>query len=304
MNLREMSYLVAVADLRNFTKAAEQCHVSQPTLSAQIKKMEASLDVKIFERDNKQVMITEEGKDIIQSAEKILQEVERIKEIAEHARNPFSGKFRLGAFPTLATYIFPDMVPQIKRLMPELHLILIEDKTAELIERLHKGEIDAALLALPIHGESLEVKTLFDDNFLLAVSPSHPLANTTKMNVDKLAQYRLLLLEEGHCLRDHALEVCHQHNIGEEQDFRATSLETLRQMVKAGTGITMMPEIAINHAETGIRYIPFMKPEPYRTIAIVYRKTSTKKEIVKHIEGILERLQKPSTPRHDDAIDL
>ena len=292
MNLREMSYLVAVADLRNFTKAAEHCHVSQPTLSAQIKKMEALLDVKIFERDNKQVMITEEGKDIIQSAEKILQEVARIEEIAEHARNPFSGKFRLGAFPTLATYIFPDMVPKIKELMPELHLILIEEKTAELLERLHKGEIDAALLALPVLGESLEIKALFDDNFFLAVSPTHPLANTAEIDVDALAAYRLLLLEEGHCLRDHALEVCHQHNIGEEQNFRATSLETLRQMVKAGTGITMMPEVAVNHGETDIQYIPFSKPEPFRTIAIVYRKTSTKKEIVKHIENILKTQEK------------
>ncbi|MDQ7005283.1 MAG: LysR substrate-binding domain-containing protein [Ghiorsea sp.] len=286
MNLREMSYLVAVADLRNFTKAAEQCNVSQPTLSAQIKKMEAFLDVKIFERDNKQVMITEEGKDIIQSAEKILQEVERIKEIAEHAHNPFSGKFRLGAFPTLATYIFPNMVPKIKELMPDLHLILIEEKTAELLERLHKGEIDAALLALPVLGESLEIKPLFDDSFFLATYPTHPLANNSEIDVDTLAQYRLLLLEEGHCLRDHALEVCHQHNIGEEQDFRATSLETLRQMVKAGTGITMMPEVAINHTEIDIQYIPFSKPEPFRTIALVYRKTSTKKEIIKHIEDI------------------
>jgi len=290
MNLREMSYLVAVADLRNFTKAAEHCNVSQPTLSAQIKKMEEFLDVKIFERDNKQVMITEEGKDIIQSAERILQEVERIKEIAEHAHNPFFGKFRLGAFPTLSTYIFPDMVPQISKLMPELHLILIEDKTAELMEKLHKGEIDAALLALPVHGDSLEIKPLFDDDFFLAVFPKHPLSNTAEINMDELAQYRLLLLEEGHCLRDHALEVCHQHHIAEEQDFRATGLETLRQMVKAGTGITMMPEIAINNSESGIQYIPFMSPAPYRTIALVYRKSSTKKEIIKHIEGIVNRV--------------
>lgn len=290
MNLRAMSYLVAVADLRNFTKAAEHCHVSQPTLSAQIKKMEDLLDVKIFERDNKHVMITEEGKDIIKSAERILQEVAHMEDIAEHAHNPFSGKFRLGAFPTLATYIFPDMVPQIKALMPELHLILIEDKTAELIDRLHKGEIDAALLALPVLGESLEIKTLFDDNFFLAVSPTHPLTSFDEIGVDELTQYRLLLLEEGHCLRDHALEVCHQHNIGEEQDFRATSLETLRQMVKAGTGITFMPEIAINNNESDIHYIPFKSPTPFRTIGLVYRKTSTKKEIVRQLETIIQKL--------------
>jgi len=288
MNLREMSYLVAVADLRNFSQAAEQCNVSQPTLSTQIKKMEESLGVKIFERNNKHVMITEEGKDILRCAEKILQEVEHIKEIAEHSHNPFSGKFRLGAFPTLSTYVFPSIVPQIKKLMPDLHLILIEDKTALLIDSLHKGEIDAALLAMPVDDDFLDIKKLFDDKFFLAVPPEHALAKESSIGTEELAKYRLLLLEEGHCLRDHALEVCQQYNIAEEQDFRATGLETLRQMVKAGTGITLMPEIAINNAETGICYIPFIEPAPYRTIGLAYRKTSTKKEIIQNIEGILK----------------
>jgi len=288
MNIREMSYVVAVADLHNFSRAAEQCHVSQPTLSAQIKKLEESLQMKIFERNNKRVMVTEEGKSIIQSARHILQEVETIKEIAESARNPFTGKFRLGAFPTLSTYIFPDLVPEIKKLMPDLRLILIEEKTAVLIDRLHKGEIDAALLAMPIHEDAFEISTLFDDQFFLAVPTDHPLNINTEIELDELAKHRLLLLEEGHCLRDNALEICQQHNISEEQEFRATGLETLRQMVKAGTGITLMPEIAINPPESGIHYIPFKKPAPYRTIGLVYRKTSTKKEIIHKVEGILK----------------
>jgi len=292
MNLREMSYLVAIADLHNFSKAAEQCNVSQPTLSTQIKKMEEWLGVKIFERNNKRVMITEEGKNIVQSAKKILQEVERIKEIAECSHNPFAGKFRLGAFPTLSTYIFPDIVPQIKKIMPELRLILIEEKTAVLMESLHKGEIDAALIALPIHDDFLGIKRLFDDSFFLAVPPDHPLAEHAEIEIEELASYPLLLLEEGHCLRDNALEICQQHNIAEEQDFRATGLETLRQMVKAGTGITLMPEIAINKHETGIRYIPFMEPTPHRTIGLVYRKTSTRKEIIQKVEAILKNLHR------------
>jgi len=288
MNIREMSYVVAVADLRNFSQAAERCHVSQPTLSAQIKKLEESLQIKIFERNNKRVMVTEEGRAVIESAQRILQEVETIKEIAEAARNPFAGKFRLGAFPTLSTYIFPDIVPQIKKLMPDLRLILIEEKTAVLIDKLHKGEIDAALLAMPVHEDFFEIKKLFDDRFFLAVPPTHPLTKNAEIEMEKLAKYCLLLLEEGHCLRDNALEACQQHNIPEEPDFRATSLETLRQMVKAGTGITLMPEIAINHSEMGIHYIPFKKPVPHRTIGLVYRKTSTKKEIIHNIEGILK----------------
>ncbi len=288
MNLREMSYLVAVADLHHFSQAAEQCNVSQPTLSTQIKKLEEWLGVKIFERNNKRVMITEAGQDIIQSARKILQEVERIKEIAECSHNPFAGKFRLGAFPTLSTYIFPAMVPQIKALMPDLRLILIEDKTAALMESLHRGDIDAALFALPMHDDFFKVTQLFDDRFFLAVPPHHPLAEHTEIAVEALASYRLLLLEEGHCLRDNALEICQQHNIAEEQDFRATGLETLRQMVKAGTGITLMPEIAIDKHETGICYIPFSAPTPYRSIGLAYRKTSTKKEIIQNVEELLK----------------
>ncbi|MDQ6970717.1 MAG: LysR substrate-binding domain-containing protein [Mariprofundus sp.] len=288
MNLREMSYLVAVADLHHFSKAAEQCNVSQPTLSTQIKKMEQWLGIKIFERNNKRVMITEAGRDIIQSAKKILQEVERIKEIAECSQNPLAGKFRLGAFPTLSTYVFPSIVPQIKALMPDLRLILIEDKTSALMESLHRGDIDAALFALPLHDDFFEVKALFDDRFFLAVPPNHPLAEHTEIAVEALASYRLLLLEEGHCLRDNALEICQQHNIAEEQDFRATGLETLRQMVMAGTGITLMPEIAINAHETGIHYIPFTEPTPYRSIGLAYRKTSTKKEIIQHVEDVLK----------------
>jgi len=291
MNLREMSYLVAVADLHNFSKAAKQCNVSQPTLSTQIKKMEEWLGVKIFERNNKRVMITEEGQDIVQSAKKILQEVERIKEVAECSHNPFAGKFRLGAFPTLSTYIFPDIVPRMKNVMPDLRLFLIEEKTAVLMDSLHKGEIDAALIALPVHDDFFEIKKLFDDKFFLAVPTDHPLAENTEIEIEELATYPLLLLEEGHCLRDNALEICQQHNIAEEQEFRATGLETLRQMVKAGTGITLMPEIAINKHETEICYIPFMEPVPYRTIGLVYRKTSTRKEIIQNIENILKNFR-------------
>lgn len=288
MNLREMSYVVAVADLCNFSQAAERCNVSQPTLSVQIKKFEEALEIKIFERNNKHVMVTEEGRAVIESARRILQEMETIKEIAESARNAFAGKFRLGAFPTLATYIFPDIVPEIKKFMPDLRLILIEEKTAVLIDKLHKGDIDAALLAMPVHEDSFEIKKLFDDPFFLAVPPAHPLIEHAEIDMEELAKYCLLLLEEGHCLRDNALEVCQHHHIPEEQDFRATGLETLRQMVKAGTGITLMPEIAIKHPETGIHYIPFKQPAPHRTIGLVYRKTSTKKEIIHKVEEILK----------------
>ncbi|MCB2081112.1 MAG: LysR family transcriptional regulator, partial [Rickettsiales bacterium] len=222
MNLRDMHYLVAVADLRNFSEAAVQCHVSQPTLSHQIKKLEEWLGVQVFERTNRRVMPTEAGEAIIRTARRILQEVEHIHDIAESARDPFSGKFRLGAFPTLSTYIFPGLVPRIHDAMPKLRLILLEEKTQQLVERLRAGTLDAALLALPVQDDTLVSAPLFEDAFFLAVPEGHALAGHQVITQLELAEYPLMLLEEGHCLRDQALDVCHNAGGAEEQDFRAT----------------------------------------------------------------------------------
>ena len=197
-------------------------------------------------------MLTEIGLQIAHSARRILREVGTMQEIAESSHDPLAGKFRLGAFPTLATYVFPDLVTKVKEVMPNLRLILIEEKTAVLIEKLRHGEIDAALLALPVYDDFLLSHKLFEDEFYLAVPPDHDLNKYDKVDQRILLNYRLLLLEEGHCLRDQALEVCQLHGIAEEQDFKATGMETLRQMVKAGTGITFIPEIAKNQNEHGI----------------------------------------------------
>lgn len=287
MNLRDLQYLIAVADLRNFSQAANQCCVSQPTLSSQIRKLEDTLGITVFERSNKRVMPTETGEQIIALARRILREVDAMHDVAQSAHDPLAGKFRLGAFPTLSTYIFPSLVPKITAVLPQLKLVLVEEKTQALLDRLKRGELDAALLALPVHDEQLAVKTLFDDDFFLAVPPQHPLAKKKIVEQTDLASNTLLLLEEGHCLRDQALEVCHRAGLEEEQDFRATSLETLRQMVKAGTGITFMPKIAIHPNETGICYIPFKKPAPYRTIGLVWRKTSARTAVIEKLLPML-----------------
>lgn len=287
MNIRDLQYLLAVTDLHSFSQAAEQCHISQPTLSSQIKKLEDYLGVALFERNNKTVTITETGEQIAAVARRVLHDVSVIKEIAEHAKDPFSGKFRLGAFPTLSTYAFPSIVGKIRANFPKLKLILIEEKTAPLITRLKSGEIDAALLALPVNEDSLISVKLFDDAFRLAVPIQHPLADKTTIAQTDLIQHKLLLLEEGHCLRDQALEICHQQHIEEEQDFRATGLETLRLMVSAGTGITLMPEIAINTADKNIRYIPFKPPAPKRSIGLVWRKTSTRTILIEQLLPLL-----------------
>ncbi len=283
MNIRDLQYIVAVARLGHFGKAAEACHVSQPTLSGQIKKLEEQLGVQIFERTNRRVVATDTGLHIIAHARQILAEVGKIKELAKSAQDPLSGECRLGAFPTLASYIFPRLVMDIKAVMPDLRLILLEEKTDILLARLRAGDIDAALLALPIEDESLHMQALFEDEFVLAVPADHVLSRYKHVSQDVLTQYPLLLLEEGHCLRDQALDVCRRHHLNEEQDFRATSLETLRQMVKAGTGLTFMPKVATREDDKGICYIPFTAPAPKRTIGLVWRKTSSKDIVMRNI---------------------
>lgn len=289
MNIRDLTYFLAVAELEHFGHAAKQCFVSQPTLSGQIKKLEEELGVKLFERTNRRVLLTDPGEQIAASARKILHEIETIHDIAESCNDPLAGKFRLGAFPTLATYIFPELVSDLMQQAPSLRLILIEEKTAVLLEKLRHGEIDAALLALPIVDDFLVSEPLFDDEFYLAIPPSHDLASIDKVDLSMLRKYPLLLLEEGHCLRDHALDVCTMHGIGEDQDVRATGLETLRQMVKAGTGITLMPKTAVRSQDNGINYVPFSNPAPYRSIGLVWRKTSSRLALIKTIADLVRK---------------
>ncbi len=291
MNLRDLNYLVAVADLRSFIQAADQCCISQPTLSTQIKKMEESLGVQIFERTNKKVLPTELGEQIIASARRVLLEIDVIQQYAENAQDPLAGNFRLGAFPTLAAYIFPGLVPLIKQTLPKLRLILVEEKTDVLIAQLKQGQLDAVLLALPILDDTLEIRLLFEDEFLLAVASDNPLAARTTIAQSDLIHQQLLLLDEGHCLRGQALQICKLNHAEEQQDVRATGLETLRQMVRAGTGITFMPKIAIHEPEEGIRYIPFVEPAPKRTIGLVWRKTSARNELLEKLIKLMVTFQ-------------
>ncbi len=280
MNIKDLQYFLAVAELEHFGKAAAKCHISQPTLSGQIKKLEEQLGITLFERNNRKVIVTEPAKKIALYAKQIIGEVNCIKEIAKNLQDPLSGKFRLGAFPTLSPYIFPNIVMQSKKVMPELRLILIEEKTEQLLEMLNHGTIDAAFLALPVANDFLVTHPLFEDEFYLAVPSNHELTQHKYADQNILKAHTVLLLEEGHCLRDQSLDACHLYNIEEEQDFKATGLETLRQMVKAGTGITFMPHIAIKKNEAGIDYIPFKQPAPKRSIGLVWRKTTARKKVM------------------------
>lgn len=288
MNLRDLKYLISVAKHLNFGKAAESCNVSQPTLSMQVKKLEEYLGVDIFERTNKRVMVTEYGQEIIKIAENITSGADDLLAYAKSCRDPFSGDFRLGAFPTIAPYFLPKIISPINKSMPKLKLLFLEEKSPILIEKLLKGEIDAAILALPIENETLDSAVLFEDNFWLAVPRSHVLAKKNFVTMDDISSESLLLLEDGHCLRNQALQVCHLSGAKETSGFRATSLETLRQMVAAGSGITLIPESAIGICKDNlVSYIQFTKnQQPSRIIGIAWRKSSQRTQVIERICGL------------------
>ena len=277
MNLRDLRYLIALAELRHFGKAAEACFVSQPTLSTQIRKLEEELGVVLVERAPRKLMLTAAGQDVVLRARRIVAEVEQMKESARRSRDPEAGSLRLGVFPTLGPYLLPHVVPQLRERFPQLELLLVEEKSDVLLARLREGKLDATLLALPLHDDQLHAEWLFDEPFVLAAPRQHALASRTSLAMAELSDETLLLLEDGHCLREQALDVCRLTNAQERTGFRATSLETLRQMVAAGVGVTLLPALSV-HAPivqpANIRLVPFTAPAPSRQIALVWRKSS------------------------------
>lgn len=289
MNLRDLSYLVAVADLRNFSQAADHCAVGQPTLSTQIKKLEDDLVVALFIREKNQVSITELGHEIIMVARRILVDAQQIQQIAARAQNSYMGKFSLGAFPSLASYVLPEYVFHIQQHYPEIKMLVVEEKTNLLIDLLLSMKLDAALLAMPVENSQLEFRPLFTDEFMLAVSSDHPLASKNEIDLDAIDHENLLLLDEGHCLRDQALRLCNPARFI-ENDFRSSSLETLRFMVKNGLGVTLMPSVAIQPEDSDIRYID-IKQKPSRTIGLVWRKHHPRKKLLEELADLL--LYKP-----------
>ena len=290
MNFRELQYLVALADLRNFRRAAEQCLISQPTLSTQIRKLEDELGVTLFERSTRNVMLTPAGHDITARARRVLTEVAAIKEAATRLSAPDSGVLRLGVFPTLGPYLLPHVMPAIHQQFPDLELFLTEEKSDPLLDRLRDGKLDVVILALPLHDPQLQTELLFEEPFLLAVPADHALAARTSLRIGELAPYKLLLLEDGHCLRDQALDVCSASGSRETTGFRATSLETLRQMVMAGIGMTLMPARAAHGmapSTRAVHLLAFEDATPSRQIAMVWRKTSARAPLLVKLAAAL-----------------
>lgn len=304
MNLRDLRYLVALADLKHFGRAAAASFVSQPTLSTQIKKLEDELGVALVERTPRRVMLTEVGRAVAARARGVLNEIDAIKELARRTKDPESGTLRLGLFPTLGPYYLPHAVPTLRARFPRLELLLVEEKTPELLRQLNDGKLDAALLALPLHEDRLHAELLFEEPFVLAVPRGHRLSKQATLKLADLNDERLLLLEDGHCLRDQALDVCHRAGAEERDGFRATSLETLRQMVAAHVGITLLPTLAVKPPvprSADIALLRFRDTAPSRRIALVWRKTSALAPFLKRVAAAMRDLPRQLLDPRDAA---
>ncbi len=275
MNLRDLEYLVAVADHLNFHRAAEACNIGQPTLSTQIRKLEEELGVTLIERGQRKVFLTDIGADIVARARLVLAEIEQMRQVAR-ADTAQRNRLRLGIFPTLGPYVLPHIVPGFRRQFPNVELLLTEEKSGVLRQQLASGQLDAILLADPIGNRYHTEMSLFDEPFLLAVPSGHRLAGQDSITPEDLKNERLMLLEEGHCMREQALTATHIAGAREEKNFRATSLETLRQMVAAGVGITYLPALACLSTTTsdGYAVIPLRGATFERHISLHWRSSS------------------------------
>lgn len=289
MNTRDLQYFIALADHGHFGKAADACFVSQPALSMQIKKLEESLGVKLLERTSKAIMLTEVGAIIADRARQILHQLDELREIAKEAKDPFSGELKIGIFPTLAPYLMPHIIQPLAKIFPKLSFYLLEEKTSILIEQLKQGKIHAAILALPIDENSLQSSVLFKEEFEVMVAHSHPLAKRKMLRHDELERKEILLLEEGHCMRQQVLSFCQHINSHEAKHFRASSLETMRYMVAAGAGITFVPKLSSINCEIGA-FISLADPKPERTIGLVWRSSTTKSILLKEIEINIKKI--------------
>jgi LysR family hydrogen peroxide-inducible transcriptional activator len=272
LSLRQLEYVVAVADVLGFHKAARRCHVSQPTLSAQIQQIESALGVQIFERNRRRVLVTTAGSEVVTGARRVLAEVQGIITAASGARDPFQGTFRIGVIPTIAPYLLPEVVPSVMARYPRLRLVFREEKTDDVVRELREGRLDAGLVALEADLGECAQAAIARDPFVVALPKGHPLGRKRKISLADLDRVRILLLDDGHCFRAQALAVCSKAG-AEEADFRATSLATLVQMVSGGGAVTLLPALAvpIENRRAQLEVRPFAGEGPSRTLGLVWR---------------------------------
>ena len=283
MSLRALQYLVAVADFQHFSRAAAHCCVSQPTLSMQLKKLEHQLGVQLIERRQHQVMLTQQGEKVLPYARDALNSWLQLQQVAKIDCDPFSGRLAIGIIPTVAPYLLPRIMPQLHQALPDLQIELVEQKTDTVLAQLKNGRLDAMIAATPIVAEGLKYQHLFDEHFLLAVSKRHRWARRKRIVSmtlqQELASENLLLLDDGHCLREQALVFCDLTSLQVAHNLRATSLEVLRHMVLQDVGITLIPSLAYR-VDDGLHYIDVINPQPKREIALFWRASSNKQAVL------------------------
>lgn len=296
MNLRAFEYLLALKEHGGFHRAAAACHVSQPALSIQIKKLEEELGIQLLERNPKGFFFTPAGEEVLTRARTVMQQVSEIEELAAVWDDPYAGPLSLGAFPTLAPYYFPQIIDHLTECYPNLQINLVEEKTHILLERLKAGTIDAAFLALPEEHAELEYGSIFSEPFYVGIAKTHPMAQRKTIPPEKLAQEKLLLLEEGHCLRGQALDYCSTAGIGEALNFRASSMETLLQMISMGRAVSLIPD-CVAKRNPQLHYLKLRgEGKAERTIALFWRKSSVRRDLMLELVDDLSRASAAITP--------
>ena len=317
MTLTELKYIVAVARERHFGKAAEACYVSQPTLSVAVKKLEEELEVKLFERSANEVTVTPLGEEIVRQAQSVLEQAANIKDIAKRGKDPLAGPLKLGVIYTIAPYLLPDLVRQVIKRTPQMPLMLQENFTVKLMEMLRTGEIDCAILAEPFPEVGLASASLYDEPFLAAIPMQHVLASQASVSADQLKKETMLLLGNGHCFRDHVLEVCPEFarfssdTEGIRKSFEGSSLETIKHMVAAGMGITLVPRLSVpsgalvaktrRHADSLVKYLPVEDglggAPPSRRVVLVWRRSFTRYEAIAALRNAIYACELPGVKR-------
>ncbi len=287
MTLTELRYIVAVARERHFGRAAEACHVSQPTLSVAIKKLEEELDLKLFERGSSEVSVTALGDAIVRQAQIVIEQAAAIKEIARRGKDPLAGPLKLGIIYTIGPYLLPDLVRHAIEMSPQMPLMLQENFTARLLEMLRTGELDCAIMAEPFPDGGLAVAPMYDEPFMIALPKAHPLARRKSVSAEELKRETLLLLGTGHCFRDHVLEVCPEYARfssdaeGIRKSFEGSSLETIKHMVASGMGVTVVPQLSVPaQPQPHVAYVRFAAPVPTRRVVLAWRRSFTRYEAI------------------------
>jgi len=292
MTLTELKYIVAVARSKHFGHAAESCFVAQPTLSVAIKKLEDELGVTLFERGGSEVSVTPVGAQIVAQAERVLEQTAAIKELAKQNKDPLAGPLRLGVIYTIGPYLLPPLVKNLIDNVPQMPLVLQENFTVKLLELLRQGELDAAIMALPLPDHGMMMQTLYDEPFVVATPRTHPWAKRREIPADDLKAETMLLLGSGHCFRDQVLEVCPEMarfsspGNGMQRTFEGSSLETIRHMVASGIGLTVLPRASVRDMQDPngmLAFVPFSNPAPSRRVVIVWRKSFTRRAAIEAV---------------------